>query len=326
MEYDIFREALAIKYPAQGHALWVPGPGGLYSAVEVGDVGFVREGKFHRLFNVLLPEDHPSHKNFGVPEHYEPLELKMKMHIYPSALSPIDFRSREVTVVSDELGISAAGPEPAQVTFSCSRKRGAILSLPVQAQRNDTLAHGEFAKCILKYIDVWFAFARELGLGVTRMEDIILVTGRDLVRSWTNVAFSESKEGEQVSLGVRVTSGGDVEWQFSREDIRGVAVNRGPSGQNLPQNQCIFIRGFRVARFLKMLPRLRGAAEPTQGPSGDEPEFETKIISTPSDTDYQDPLHTLLDYLTTQAPDCDVALVHDDDLRYIDVVVCLFIY
>jgi hypothetical protein len=101
----------------------------------------------------------------------------------------------------------------------------------VRAQRHDTLAHGELAKYILKHIDVWFAFARELGLGVTRMEDIILVTGRDLAKSSTNVAFSESKEGEQVSLGVRVTSGADVEWQFSREDIRGVAVNCGPSGQ-----------------------------------------------------------------------------------------------
>ena len=26
-----------------------------------------------------------------------------------------------------------------------------------------------------------------------------------------------------------------------------------------------------------------------------------------------------------QAPDCDVALVHDDDLKYIDAAVCLFI-
>jgi hypothetical protein len=101
----------------------------------------------------------------------------------------------------------------------------------VQALRNDTLAHGEFAKWILKHIDVWFAFARELGLGVTCMEDIILVTGRNLARSWANVAFSESKEGEQVSLGVRVAPDGDVRWQFSREDIRGVAVNCGPSGQ-----------------------------------------------------------------------------------------------
>jgi hypothetical protein len=101
----------------------------------------------------------------------------------------------------------------------------------VPAQREDTVARGDFAKYITKHIDVWFAFARDLGLGVTRMEDIVLVTGRDLARSWTNVAFSESQEGEQVSFGVQVTGTSDVQWQVSLEDVRGAAVNNGPSGQ-----------------------------------------------------------------------------------------------
>jgi hypothetical protein len=101
----------------------------------------------------------------------------------------------------------------------------------VPAQREDTFARGDFARCICKYIDVWFKFARELGLGVDRMEDIILVTGRDLARSWTNVAFSENQGGEQVSFGVQVTGRSNVEWQVSLEDMQGVAVNRGPSGR-----------------------------------------------------------------------------------------------
>jgi hypothetical protein len=107
MEYNIYREEMAIKYPAHGHALWVPSPGGLYPAVQVGDVGFIREGRFHRLFNVLLPENHPSHEDFGVPEHHKPLELKVPKHIYAGKLSPNNFRSRGVTLVSDPDGIHA---------------------------------------------------------------------------------------------------------------------------------------------------------------------------------------------------------------------------
>ena len=44
--------------------------------------------------------------------------------------------------------------------------------------------------------------------------------------------------------------------------------------QNLPQNQCLFIRGFRAKRRLRILPRrLRAAAEPK--PDSDrEPEME----------------------------------------------------
>jgi hypothetical protein len=101
----------------------------------------------------------------------------------------------------------------------------------VSAQREETFTHGDFAKCITKHIDVWFAFARELGLGVTRMEDIILVTGRDLARSWTNAVFSENDGGEQVSFGVQVAGNSNVLWQISLQDIRGAAVNCGPSGQ-----------------------------------------------------------------------------------------------
>jgi hypothetical protein len=106
MEYDIFRDELALKYPAYGHALWVPSPGGLYLSVQVGDVGFICEGKFIRLFNVLLPRDHPSHENFGVPEYHKPLQLKISKHIFPSKLSPNNFRSKGVTLLSDQDGLN----------------------------------------------------------------------------------------------------------------------------------------------------------------------------------------------------------------------------
>jgi hypothetical protein len=76
MDYDVYHEEIAIKHAAHGHVLWVPSPGGLYPAVQVGEIGFIREGKFHRLFNILFPENHPSHES-GVPEHHKPLELKL---------------------------------------------------------------------------------------------------------------------------------------------------------------------------------------------------------------------------------------------------------
>ena len=95
--YDIFRHHLAIKFPAYGHALWDPDPGSLYPPVEVGDVGYICEGKFHRLFNILLPAAHPSHRNFGVPEYHEQLTLNMEDHITTGKLSPNNFCSANVT-------------------------------------------------------------------------------------------------------------------------------------------------------------------------------------------------------------------------------------
>ncbi|KAH9025323.1 hypothetical protein EDB84DRAFT_1613751 [Lactarius hengduanensis] len=97
--YDIFRHHLAIKFPAYGHALWDPDPGNLYPAVEVGDVGYIHEGKFHRLFNALLPAEDESHADFGVPENYEQLQLNLKKHINIGKLSPNNFCSAKVTSI-----------------------------------------------------------------------------------------------------------------------------------------------------------------------------------------------------------------------------------
>jgi hypothetical protein len=107
--YDIFRQELATRYPGYGHALWEPSPGPLFPPVEVGDVGFIRRGKFHRLFNALLPADHPTHRNFGVPEHHEPLQLNIPEHIDTSPLCPNNLRSAGVVVESNGIGVFASG-------------------------------------------------------------------------------------------------------------------------------------------------------------------------------------------------------------------------
>jgi hypothetical protein len=109
LPYDTFRETLAIKYPNCGYALWEPSPGGLYDAVEVGDVGFIREGCFHRLFNVLLPGDHPSHQNFGVPDCHQQLRLNAPNHVHKSIEGTDVFNSKHVTLTPLERDVHAVG-------------------------------------------------------------------------------------------------------------------------------------------------------------------------------------------------------------------------
>ena len=106
--YDIFGAQLAINYPACGRALWDPSPPKSDFPVEVGDVGFIRRGRFHRLFNALLSSDHPSHR-LGVPEYHEPLIPSVSDHICGGILSPSNFCSAGVDVETDESGIRAFG-------------------------------------------------------------------------------------------------------------------------------------------------------------------------------------------------------------------------
>jgi hypothetical protein len=216
--YNIFRDQLAINWYAYGHALWEPGPGELYTAVTVGDVGFIREGKFHRLFNALLPPDHPSQR-LGVPEYHEPLTPNVTNHIDRGVLHPTNFCS---TAVTDTM---APGGD---VSLLCQGRRGAVLSLPVDARREDTISKGDFGRWMIKHIDNWFNFTKRLGLGIHRMEDIVLVTGCDRAKSSTNVVF-ENQVDSPVSFGVQV-AGDTITWQFPPTHTRGVALNRGPSG------------------------------------------------------------------------------------------------
>jgi hypothetical protein len=100
-DYEIFREQLAIKYPSYGYALWEPRPTNPNRPVQVGDVGFIREGRFYRLFSPLLPADDPS-QEFGVPESYhEPLVPTLPNHLATGPLSRNDYCSVGVKVEAD---------------------------------------------------------------------------------------------------------------------------------------------------------------------------------------------------------------------------------
>jgi len=109
-----FREELAIQYPTLGRPLWEPDPGGLYNAVQVGDVGFIRHGYFYRLFNALSPAgdrptDHPLESDPEYPHYIQRLQPRTSNHIRTSRHHGKDFRSKNVTEVSREPNIHALG-------------------------------------------------------------------------------------------------------------------------------------------------------------------------------------------------------------------------
>ncbi|KAI9434972.1 hypothetical protein H4582DRAFT_730175 [Lactarius indigo] len=283
--YDIFRHHLAMTFPAYGYALWEPGPGNLYPAVEVGDVGYICQGRFRRLFNALLPAEHPSHSNFGVPEYHEQLTLNIENHIEIGRLSPQNFCSVGVDSEPEFDRWAVEPSETPKVSFSSSMKEGAVLCLPMDAKGEDTVARADFGRWIIRHIDCWFAWARQLGLEIDRMEDIILVTGTHRTRSWTNVAFPGGQKDAHASFGAKVDRRGDivaVNWHFSHDNNRGAVLNCGPEGENLPEDQCIFIRGYRATRKLKMLPpRLMGAAGPNPDPRGCDEEPDPELLPVP---------------------------------------------
>jgi hypothetical protein len=75
-------------------------------------------------------------------------------------------------------------------------------------------------------------------------------------------------------------------------------LNRGPDGVHLPEDQCIFIRGFRATRRFKILPtRLKAAAGPNPDPEGYDDGSDVKLTPISAIPEYRDPLHMLIEYI-----------------------------
>jgi hypothetical protein len=74
--FNIYREELSSLY--HGLALWDPKPiEELHKQpghVSIGDVGYLDNGAFVRMFNVTLAWDHPSNNLLGKPGNYEPIK------------------------------------------------------------------------------------------------------------------------------------------------------------------------------------------------------------------------------------------------------------
>jgi hypothetical protein len=76
--FNIYREQLSSLY--QGLALWDPKPIEDFHKqpghVSIGDVGYLDNGAFMRMFNVTLPWNDPSNELHEKPEKYERIKPK----------------------------------------------------------------------------------------------------------------------------------------------------------------------------------------------------------------------------------------------------------
>jgi hypothetical protein len=223
--YDIYREQLASLY--HGHALWQPDPAGLYDRVQVGDVGIVKQGHFLRMFNALVPHNDPA-QVYGVPEGFVPLNMGPFQNIRTLNLQQGDYCSNTVTV---EHGVQSecvteyypaqrrsyatddlSGPGDASFRWRRNNKGGAFLSLPFSGVSEDAIRTKAFETYIRKHCDSWLEFAVLNNLDA-RLEDIILVTGCDLIASWAMAAFVNQLDLE-IKLRVQPSDAGSAEFQW----------------------------------------------------------------------------------------------------------------
>jgi hypothetical protein len=105
---NVYREQLSSLY--HGLALWKPNPEGLYDQVAIGDVGYVSEGAFIRMFNVTLPWDDESNRTLGIPARYDFLDSG-DITIRRETFGKVEYYSRHVSREENTNNAMAASPD-----------------------------------------------------------------------------------------------------------------------------------------------------------------------------------------------------------------------
>lgn len=95
-----------------GYALFEPDPASCdFDQVRVGDVGYVQDGAFCRLFNVCVSSDDPIN-TLGVPTGFEPLPERFRKLQRRTTLPPGLMSSRSVRRVGGNINVSSNSNSP----------------------------------------------------------------------------------------------------------------------------------------------------------------------------------------------------------------------
>jgi hypothetical protein len=101
------------------------------------------------------------------------------------------------------------------------------LSVPHGTRSQDVIRTKLFEDYIRDNVDNWLRWSKKAGLPVENMEDLILVTGCTLARSWAVAAFDGSmarnEDATAISLEPQKSDGGGA--QFVWRNMRGSVVH-----------------------------------------------------------------------------------------------------
>lgn len=140
-------------------------------------------------------------------------------------------------------------------TYECwDQSHGALLYLPHGAHSEDAIRTRLFEDYIRDNADSWISWSKKEGLPVENVEDLILVTGYTLAKSWAIAAFdvTKSRDGDAatISLEVRVSDNGGS--QFVWRNLHGSVEHHHCSSVCFPAYYFVAV----ILRFRIILTRI----------------------------------------------------------------------
>ena len=284
-----------------------PGPIYSYRRVQLGDVGYIRQGRFHLLFSAGIPL---GSRELGVHVPYTFEQLDVGPIIRGEVRPPGPLSTSTVKQIGANVGGSSAVPwcvhlhyvpvcnrgliqhssavgPGAKFSFELTSKQGAALITDHPTHQEDVERHLNFKNYTKRHYDSWVDFAQEKGHG----DDIrpILVTGVNLTRQFAMVAYTDNQTRMECdfSVGVPTVASASLSvwgsWQtpglvhtkcgphpFPSQGGEGTTHVSVP-GSVIPEEykQCVFVRYYTM-RKLGFIPLklMQASAGPHELPDG----------------------------------------------------------
>ena len=261
--WDVYaQELLPLGY---GYPLWDPSPDPHSGAIEIGDVGFIENGQFVRLFNPTLPREHPVNRVWGLPKDFRRLDIADRL-VFDKELtfSSDSLCSRHVTKaeVNAKLDVSVLFRPSFSITnadtvvtsdsavdvalkYNIASSSGAVLYLPTKcARRREVLRDSTIMHDYLqKNYKAWHHHLHHHNDLKISKKDLLFVRGYVKTARWAVAAFAESSREEGATVG---GGHGPAKTSFSidlsRQEALGGWTNVGLKRKEDQVDQCIFVQ------------------------------------------------------------------------------------
>ncbi|RPD72326.1 hypothetical protein L226DRAFT_546923 [Lentinus tigrinus ALCF2SS1-7] len=325
--WDIYaRELMSLGF---GHPLWHPEPSLQFGQIRLGDVGYLRKGRFRFLFNSMHSAEHPVNATKGVPSGFEEFKPPGNpVRRDRDEITQTELHSKSLQSLSIAATASAGGTSMSAsigLRYQCSEESGALLMLKQPGHKTSLDCGMHIRRYMRAHLTNWCDFANGGHLGIGLQEkDLIFVSGFVKTSVWATAAFQNNcSSGELLVTGgcFVPSASGEFRVSMSKGTIGSVFSNTGPrgrlstlqAGSEAPtdSDQCIFLQYYKVkSRKLRLPAVMRAAAGPHEmeyGPDDDDscdrPVGCAGSSTSSSDEDIDsfypnyDPIDKLLDYI-----------------------------
>ncbi|KAH9839012.1 uncharacterized protein C8Q71DRAFT_855664 [Rhodofomes roseus] len=228
--WDVYAQELLPL--GHGYPLWDPRPDETAGEIEIGDVGYIEDGRFRRLFNPTLPRDDPANCAWGVPKDFRPLEIG-------------NLITEEQRTLGDDI-LSCRHVTHAEVNAKVEVESAADLALNYDRDRvlrctPSTIMHDY----LLKNYKAWHHYLHHQQKLKLSKKDLVFVHGYTKTAKWAGSAFQNTSKEESAKIG---GGHGPAQTSFSidlsMKESLGGWTNVGLDGKTEKMDQCIFVQHY----------------------------------------------------------------------------------